>query len=192
MQARVDTEGGPLALEPVGFDQARLAAKAQPFEHAVNREIAVVRPREDAVHRVMLEQPRHHRGERLRRQSAAMPRGREGDADLSGLRLVRHDPRRAIAAQRSSAPLDGGQLHPGARIAERNSFLRRDEPFRVRAGVRRVPGLVPRDARVAPVGGEGRRVLRLKRPQHQSRGHDLEHRTILLPGGWRGAFHRRS
>jgi hypothetical protein len=87
-----------LALEPVGFDEASLAAEAQAFEQPVDGEVAVVGLGVDAIDVVLLEQPRDHGAERLCRQAAALSGGREGDADLGGPRLIGRDAHGAVAA----------------------------------------------------------------------------------------------
>ena len=143
--------------------------------------VAVVGLGEDAMDAVLLEQPCHHGAERLRRQSAALRGGREGDAHLGGLRLIGRDPHRAVAAERSAHPVDGRQLQPRPWVAEGDISLRGDEPFRVSRRVRRIPRLVARDVGVAAVGGEGRHIADLKWSQHQPLGHDLQHGAIVLP-----------
>ena len=116
--------------------------EAEPFEQAVDSNVAVVGLGIDAMDVVLLEQPRDHGAERLRRQAGALFRGREGDADLSGPRLIGREAHGAVAAQVPSAPVDGGQLHPRPGIAEVGTLLGRDETFAVGRRVRGVPRLV--------------------------------------------------
>ena len=67
----VETQRGPLVLEPVGFDQPRLAPEAEPFEEPMDGHVAVVSLGVDAVDVVLVEQPRANGAERLCRQAAA-------------------------------------------------------------------------------------------------------------------------
>jgi hypothetical protein len=145
----------------------------------VDGTVAVVGLGIDAMDAVLLEQPCHHAANRLARQTAALARSREGDADLGGLRLLRRDAHGAVAVEGSTDPVDDGQLHPRPGIAEGDTFLRGDEPCGLSRRVGGVPRLVPRDVRVAAVGGEGPHVVELKRPKHQSLSGDVDHGTIL-------------
>ena len=122
-QARVDTKRGPFAFEPVSLDEASLAPEVKPFEEAVDGEVSVVGLGKDAMDAMVLEQPGHHGAKCLCRQSAALRRGREGDAHLCGLRLIGRDAHRAVAAQCSTHSVDGGQLQPSPWIAKGDAFL---------------------------------------------------------------------
>ena len=64
-QTCVDAKRGPLALEPVGLDEACLATETQPFKKAVDGEVSVVGLGKDAMEARVLEQPAHHGAERL-------------------------------------------------------------------------------------------------------------------------------
>src|SRR4051795_3391857 len=86
-QHGVDAQGGPRALEPVGLDHARLAAEAEALEDPLHGAVAVVGAREDPVNAVVLEQARHHAGERLAGQPAALMARRQRDAHLGRRRL---------------------------------------------------------------------------------------------------------
>ncbi len=124
---------------------------------------------------VLVEQPREQPAERFGRQPGALARGREGDADLGGPRLIGGDVDGAVAAQLSGGAVDGGQLQPRPGIAEDDALLGRDEALAVGGRVRGVPGLVAGDVGVAAVGDEGRHVLDLERSQHQPLGDDVLH-----------------
>ena len=63
-QTYVDAKRGPLALEPVGLNEACLTTETQPFKKAVDGEISVVGLGKGTVEANVLEQPAHHSAER--------------------------------------------------------------------------------------------------------------------------------
>src|SRR3954449_6266781 len=69
-----DAQGPPLALEPVGLDEASLAAEAEAFEEPVDGDVAVVGLGVDATEPVRLEQHADPRRERLGREPRALVR----------------------------------------------------------------------------------------------------------------------
>jgi len=108
-------------------------------------------------------------------------REREAELRLAPFVIAAHA---HIADQPRLVILFHGVLEPAeiSRVRRRHPG---DHPLRLTQRVRRVPGLVPGDVRVGPVGGERRRVLGREAPQDEPFGlqqhGDILARRLSIP-----------
>jgi hypothetical protein len=138
-QERVDPECAPFVLEPVGLDEAPLAAESQPCEQPLRRLVTVVDLGEHAMQSDVLKEVVHHDSHRLGGEPGTLVARRECHAELWGPRLVGPDVDRAVADERAVAAVRGRQLHPHSRLAEGGLVLFSEEPFGICDPIRRVP-----------------------------------------------------
>ena len=138
--------------------------------------VAVVGLGVDAVHAVLLEEDGEQRPQRLAGEAATLRGARERHADLGRRGLLVGHTHRAVAVQHAGLAFDRRELRPRADLPELEALLPCEERLGVGHGPGRLPGLVPRDLRVASVRDERGQVLGREGAQDEPPRDDLETR----------------